>query len=176
MFAALEQKPRPNSANICLEDFCQQWTINRRISVSNKLYGIFAGSVTFSHRYDETRQYFESGTLHLFNAARLAASRIYIWDHNLRVSFVDGRFFHQIFADGREIQYECGLDRYRGRYNFDAWPIWEVTWTVSGPQKNYQLSTVYRPQNTCSGSIMRHELTVGQKINRDPTFTEGHER
>ncbi|MCY4151128.1 MAG: DUF6314 family protein [Aestuariivita sp.] len=146
MLATLERKSRQNLAEICLPDFCRQWTINRRILMSNKPYGTFIGSVTFSPLNDETQRYLESGTLHVPTTSSLAANRIYVWDRNLRIFFEDGCFFHQILTDGEEIRYECGSDRYRGRYNFDAWPIWEVTWSVTGPRKNYQLSSLYRPR------------------------------
>lgn len=74
------------------------------------------------------------------------------------VTFEDGRFFHP-WVDGR-VTHLCGRDTYRGDIagpqssgtggGQDREPAscdagWQITWTVSGPHKDYTMTTGYRP-------------------------------
>ncbi|AZZ41785.1 hypothetical protein C0Z11_05260 [Acidipropionibacterium jensenii] len=74
------------------------------------------------------------------------------------VTFEDGRFFHP-WVDG-QVTHLCGRDTYRGDIagpqssgtgvDQDREPAscdagWQITWTVSGPHKDYTMTTGYRP-------------------------------
>jgi hypothetical protein len=61
------------------------------------------------------------------------------------VLHVDGRLFHRLdLAAGRdEILHQCGHDEYRGRYRVMDKDRFAVTWHVTGPRKQYRLSTVH---------------------------------
>lgn len=57
----------------------------------------------------------------------------------------DGRLFHALdLASGHaEILHQCGSDQYRGRYRVLSDNRFAVTWHVTGPRKNYRLSTIH---------------------------------
>lgn len=66
------------------------------------------------------------------------------------VTFEDGRFFHP-WTTGEQVEHPCGADVYLGRIDVEQdasggrIPRWTVQWTVSGPAKDYTMSTVLTP-------------------------------
>ncbi|WP_375263168.1 DUF6314 family protein [Palleronia sp.] len=91
--------------------------------------------------------YRESGTLHMGDAA-FEAEQAHLWRMDgarFRISFFDGRPFHDFEAgieqpDGR---HDCDPDVYLVRYDFSAWPDWTAEWTVTGPRKDYVMTSHY---------------------------------
>jgi len=59
------------------------------------------------------------------------------------VRYKDGRPFHDFLADRPEATHVCGEDRYRVSYDFAA-DTWLSRWQVSGPAKDYVMTTRYR--------------------------------
>ncbi len=59
------------------------------------------------------------------------------------VRFADGRPFHP-WLPGTDVEHPCAPDLYRGRVDLDLPSGWRVRWTVTGPAKDYTMST------TCS--------------------------
>lgn len=59
------------------------------------------------------------------------------------VEFDDGRPFHDWML-GTRLLHECGADTYRGRVALVDAEVWSIDWNVSGPVKDYVLTTTYR--------------------------------
>lgn len=66
------------------------------------------------------------------------------------VTFDDGRYFHP-WSPGEQVKHPCGADLYTGRIDIErahdprARPVmrWTTTWTVTGPSKNYTMTTIF---------------------------------
>ena len=108
-----------------LTDFEGLWTLRREIV-----------------RQDGMRAHF-IGTAEWRPEPVMRAERRYVWQDDLSVFFEDGRFFHRVPAGGGETEHWCDPDTYRGRYDFSAWPRFEVSWQVTGPQKAYHSHSLY---------------------------------
>ena len=89
--------------------------------------------------------YVEEGILTLPNAQTMRATRAYRWDADLSVFFDDGRPFHQVPTDGGTAVHICTPDTYRATYDFEAWPHWQAVWVVTGPKKDYSMTSRYTP-------------------------------
>lgn len=90
--------------------------------------------------------YDEQGELRLPGAAPLTATRRYLWrpaQDGIEVMFDDERPFHRITSDGVDV-HDCPPDLYRVAYDFEGWPKWSARWAVSGPRKDYAMTTMYR--------------------------------
>jgi len=93
--------------------------------------------------------YAEEGSLRLGDAPPLQASRSYRWlggPAGVAVCFADGRAFHDFvpWQNGPGTDHLCGADLYRVQYDWDRWPVWQATWRVLGPAKDYTMTGVYR--------------------------------
>jgi len=97
-----------------------------------------------------TLVYDETGTLHLpGQATPLHATRRYLMARSGRelvVRFVDGRPFHRIdLTDATPTaRHACDPDEYAVTYDFSNWPDWSTVWTVTGPRKDYTMTSQYR--------------------------------
>ena len=90
--------------------------------------------------------YAEAGQLTLGTAAPLQAKRGYRWQFDadgVAVFFSDGRAFHrfQPGVSGPGTDHLCGADLYRVRYDWGDWPAWQATWQVTGPAKDYVMTS-----------------------------------
>ncbi len=62
------------------------------------------------------------------------------------VHFADGRVFHP-WRPGRQVHHPCGSDDYRGLVEVDPRDVhgaptgWSVRWDVTGPAKDYTMTT-----------------------------------
>jgi hypothetical protein len=96
---------------------------------------------------DEAR-FSESGLLRLAGvtteAARDYRFKILAQDR-FRVSFADGRFFHeaQVVGDAALMSHDCAADLYRGRYRFEGPGRWRLSWRITGPRKDLVIATVF---------------------------------
>jgi hypothetical protein len=63
-----------------------------------------------------------------------------------RVTFEDGRFFHDIdLSTGYAVaDHPCALDLYRGEFAVRGPDLWSVVWRVAGPAKDLVLRTEHR--------------------------------
>ena len=134
-----------------LEAFEGEWTIERAIEdVRAGRSGRFAGRAAFRPAAGGGLDYREEGTLLLDGAPAMAASRDYLWrdggDGVIEVRFGDGRFFHRFRPDAPSPAdvHLCDPDTYRVRYDFGRWPLWAAEWRVTGPRKDYAMTSVYR--------------------------------
>lgn len=88
----------------------------------------------------------EGGVLR-FRGADYAANRVSLWRFPgaglIEVRYADGSPFHAFIADAPEAVHDCGEDRYRVSYSF-AQASWTSRWEVSGPAKDYVMTTRYR--------------------------------
>lgn len=73
---------------------------------------------------------------------------VVLQDGSWNVTFEDGRYFHP-WVPGENVEHPCGADMYVGRISAvesgsDARAVarWTVQWKVSGPRKDYTMTTV----------------------------------
>ena len=132
-----------------LADFAGDWRIARVIE--DRLAGR-AGRLDGAARFvpdDGGLVCDERGTLRFAGAPPLQAERRYLWRASggrIAVLFADGRPFHDFApADTATATHDCPPDAYAVRYDFTAWPDWTATWDVTGPRKDYRMTTRYRP-------------------------------
>ena len=125
-----------------LTDFEGLWTLRREIVRQDGMRAHFIGTAEWR---SEARGmlYSEAGQLTMPGTPVMRAERRYVWQDDLSVFFEDGRFFHRVPAGGGETEHWCDPDTYRGRYDFSAWPRFEVSWQVTGPQKAYHSHSLY---------------------------------
>jgi hypothetical protein len=127
-----------------------RWQIERQIEDAlTGRGGRLAGLATFS-RDGGGLTYHEVGQLQMDGQPAMTAERRYLWRATgplIRVLFDDGRAFHSFDpqAAAAEAQHDCAPDLYLVRYDFAQRPTWTSRWQVSGPRKNYVMTSVYRP-------------------------------
>lgn len=132
------------------QDFEGEWRISRQITDFRILEsGTLEGTATFTPNAAGL-SYHEVGQLVFADAAPIRAERRYTWrfgPDQIEVSHADGSAFHAFnIAGGPEATpHLCGSDMYRGTYSFVRFPLWQVTWLVKGPAKNYRSVTLYEP-------------------------------
>ena len=127
--------------NPLLAPFAGSWTLIRRIE-DRRGGGVMhvAGTLMLQEAEDGLLAV-ETGILVAPDGSRLHAERRNLWraeGDRIAVLFEDGRPFHN-FRPGpaQEVRHDCAPDLYRGRYVFDLPVSWSVTWTVTGPRKDY---------------------------------------
>lgn len=118
------------------------------------------GTARFSPATGGRVRWFEEGVLTTDGGSRPFTRTLFLVPgaQGWTVTFEDGRFFHP-WVDGR-VTHLCGRDTYRGDIagpqssgtggGQDREPAscdagWQITWTVSGPHKDYTMTTGYRP-------------------------------
>lgn len=126
-----------------LGDFLGLWTIDRTIRHADGQTARFQGRAEIAPLPSGGAAYAEAGTLILPGGSRVRAERRYHWDDALGIWFDDGRFFHRIPCGGGLARHFCAPDTYAATYRFDDWPAWQVTWTVRGPKKDYEMCSRY---------------------------------
>ncbi|MCL5777357.1 DUF6314 family protein [Limibaculum sp. FT325] len=87
----------------------------------------------------------ESGVLR-FGGRDFAAGRVTFWRFGPRgaihVAHDDGRPFHSFHPAEAQALHLCGEDRYEVDYSFMP-DVWTSLWRVSGPRKDYTMTTRY---------------------------------
>ena len=88
----------------------------------------------------------ENGVLR-FRGFDYHAARVSLWrfpgEGRIEVRYEDGRPFHDFIEADPQAIHDCGEDRYRVSYEFEP-SAWVSRWEVSGPGKDYVMSTRYR--------------------------------
>lgn len=118
--------------------------MERRITEGSGRQARLAGEACWM-RDGDALAYHETGMLEVEGQAPVRAERRLMWRPGLQVYFEDGRFFHAVPPLGGRVSHWCDPDSYEGLYDFSAWPVFEVSWVVSGPRKDYHMHTIYRP-------------------------------
>ncbi len=131
-----------------LGDFAGKWRLIRNIWQSSGDEFVFAGEATFS-RCEVQLVYKETGLVTAPNGKRMEAERTYLWrqgaGNQIDVFFDDNRFFHHFSLLRPYASHLCGNDQYRVSYSFGQWPVWESSWQVKGPRKDYDMVSRYQP-------------------------------
>jgi hypothetical protein len=129
-----------------------RWRLDRRIEhASGQGNATLQGETLFS-RSGQTLVQEEVGRLRIDGAsgAGLQAERRYLWRTErgwIAISFADGRPFHAVPLGvvDPEATHLCSPDRYEVRYDFGNWPEWTTFWRVTGPRKDYVMTSRYAP-------------------------------
>jgi hypothetical protein len=127
------------------------WSFNRVIEGQATMQG----AATFTPLNDGSLAYREQGHLKLSNGTELQAERSYIFskgEQGFRVFFDENppRLFHEVSltASGGgglsgSARHLCNLDDYQSSYTFLADGGFAVRHVVSGPRKDYTMTTAY---------------------------------
>jgi hypothetical protein len=136
---------------VSLQTLEGRWRLSRVIRNADGSEARLSG-VTVFRRDGEGLVQEEEGWLTLpGGAAPLRATRRYLWTEGaggLEVRFGDGRPFHAVpLGVARpEATHDCAPDVYRVAYDFADWPRWRAVWRVTGPRKNYVMTSDYAPE------------------------------
>ena len=126
-----------------LSDFAGDWVIDRTIVHADGSEARFTGEAAFQENGSGGLDYTEDGVLTLPNGQAMRATRAYRWEADLSVHFDDERPFHQVPASGGTAIHLCAPDTYRVTYDFQNWPSWKAVWEVTGPKKDYRMTSTY---------------------------------
>lgn len=128
------------------------WTITRRIAAAAGPDARFDGLAVFSDHAGGLRLT-ETGEMQLDGQGRFAATRRYDWRAGAKgwidVFFDDGRYFHGFdpASTAPQAHHDCPPDIYDVRYDFTALqgiaPQWTAVWRVTGPRKDYVMTSTY---------------------------------
>ncbi|MGC0365315.1 hypothetical protein ABH922_003299 [Rhodococcus sp. 27YEA15] len=103
-----------------------------------------AGRTDLTATDDGRIRWYESGTLFDGDLQLQVFRTLFIekTDGQWAATFEDGRDFHR-WAPGEDVEHLCGADTYRGRIDVvpGAAATWTVVWTVTGPTKDYTMTT-----------------------------------
>ena len=126
--------------------FDRQWQLSRQIvNHQDNSTASLTGQADFSGQGGKLL-FTEHGTLEMPHGTFPATCRT-LWQFHptqIDVFFEDGRFFHMFSATQPCARHLCGDDVYDVDYDFTA-QGWQSLWRVSGPQKNYEMTSHYTP-------------------------------
>ncbi|MDJ0630303.1 MAG: DUF6314 family protein [Rhodobacter sp.] len=131
-----------------LADFAGEWRLAREI---DDRLTIRHGRLSGTARFDPGGWglvYLEKGLLDFPGQTPLTVRQSYLWraaGRTVAVSFSDGRAFHTIDLAGSTAaaRHDCAPDVYTVAYDFSRWPDWSATWDVTGPRKDYSMTSWY---------------------------------
>jgi hypothetical protein len=126
------------------------WSFTRWIEDRRAGQGIDASGRVEIAATPQGATYDETAEMRLPGQTPLQATRRYLLEARagqLHFLFDDGRFFHALdLAEATpRCHHDCPPDSYDVTYDFTGWPVWRATWSVTGPRKNYTMTTTYRP-------------------------------
>lgn len=125
------------------------WRIDRRIVDARGPDAHFTGTATFQVMPDapDVLTLAEAGHLKVGTQKAVAAHRTYKWTFTspttVEVLFADDRPFHRInlATPTPMARHDCVPDIYLVEYFFELPSQWRATWTVTGPRKNYVMTS-----------------------------------
>ena len=131
-----------------LRDFAGKWCLTRKIVQSNGDEFVFEGQANFTWQKSLLR-YTETGMVTAPNGKKLQAERRYFWQQGeskqIDVYFEDNRYFHTFSNAAPYAEHICGNDVYTVSYCLNRWPLWQSSWQVTGPRKDYRMISQYQP-------------------------------
>lgn len=123
------------------------WNLDREVVHADGARYTVSGRATLRREDDDRVRWDERGTMR-WEAGSAPVSRTQFLVRapgaaSWRVVFEDGRDFHP-WTPGR-VEHACGRDLYRGDVDVPDGPTtsWELTWHVTGPEKDYDMHTRY---------------------------------
>ncbi|MCL7464769.1 DUF6314 family protein [Phaeovulum sp. NW3] len=128
-----------------LADFEGRWRLVRMIRQADGQTMRFQGEAVFAPVAGGLR-YREAGVLVIPGEGTLRAERDYLWRDaggRIAVDYADGRAFHDFDPADPQAHHRCDPDDYRVRYDFARWPDWRADWAVTGPRKDYAMTSDY---------------------------------
>ena len=131
-----------------LFDFEGIWSLERLIRDARAGQLVHADGSAVLRREGDGLIYDETVTMCIPGRPEMTGMRRYLWrwagDH-IVIYFDDDRYFHMLNLGQASSQdhHDCPPDSYDALYDFAGWPRWTVRWTVSGPQKSYEMETKY---------------------------------
>ena len=137
--------------SVVIKKLAGSWSFDRVIEGQGTMQGI----AIFTPLDRERLAYREQGNLKLLNGIELQAEREYIYsksDRGFQVFFkeIPPRLFHEISLSksvGGELSgdagHRCNLDNYRSTYTFLPDGKFIIRHAVSGPRKDYTMTTTY---------------------------------
>lgn len=132
-----------------LSDFRGEWRLSRLIeSDIVGQSGKFDGITSFIPDADGLL-YREVGKL-VVGDHEMEAERQYLWREDageIVVLFDDGKPFHRFASKQVAASHYCDPDTYNVTYDFSKWPAWSSRWRVTGPRKNYVMTSAYRRES-----------------------------
>ena len=101
-----------------------------------------AGTTELTRQDDGRVRWSETGTMTWDGGATEVFRTLFVEarDDGWWVTFDDGRDFHPWSID-QQVVHPCGADTYTGRITMDEPQAWTIVWTVSGPAKDYTMTT-----------------------------------
>ncbi|OYD68898.1 DUF6314 family protein [Rhodococcus sp. OK302] len=122
-----------------------EWNFDR--TIDDRVAGAMkrvVGQTIIEEAVDGRFRWYESGTLFDGDLELPVFRTLFVEQHDgdWAVTFEDGREFHD-WNPGHDVEHLCGADTYRGRIDVaeTADAEWSVVWTVSGPSKDYTMTT-----------------------------------
>ncbi len=135
---------------VSLEALEGRWRLSRVIRNADGSEAQLQGVTVFRREGDGLVQEEEGWLTLAGQAAPLRATRRYLWAEGgggLEIRFEDGRPFHTVplGVERPEAAHECVPDVYRVAYDFTDWPRWRAVWRVTGPRKDYVMTSDHAP-------------------------------
>ena len=131
-----------------LNDFMGKWSVDRLLFDRHSGLEVhFIGHAVFTAG-EKGLVYHETGRLSYGPGPAMTATRGYLWraqDGRIIVDHADGRPFHSFDPAAPEADHWCDPDSYKVRYSFAEWPLWRAQWVVTGPRKDYTMTSLYSP-------------------------------
>ena len=135
-----------NDTTLRLGDFQGDWKLRRRIQ--DHLTGArskLEGRSTFTPENGGLKC-LETGMLALQGQKPMQANRTYFWREmggEIEVQFEGGDPFHQFqpLVASVTASHFCAPDQYDVTYDFSGWPNWSAEWRVTGPRKDYVMTS-----------------------------------
>lgn len=129
-----------------LDALAGRWSLTRTIEHAGGGTDRFQGFANFTWSGAQLVQT-ETGTLTV-GGQNLEAKQTYIWEGDrtaIAVYFADHRPFHTVLlkTERPTSVHLCDPDRYTVTYNFSDWPQWQSVWSVTGPRKDYEMTSLY---------------------------------
>jgi hypothetical protein len=125
-------------------DLLGTWSVARTIDDRRAGERSTVDGTSMLERRDDGRiRWSEQGTLHRGDL-HVPVSRVLFVeprDAGWFVTFDDGRDFHP-WAPGDEVVHPCAADTYVGRIETPGVDAWTVVWHVTGPDKDYSMTTL----------------------------------
>lgn len=135
-----------NPVNLDLFAFEGSWKLDRLVTNAVGPDMTLTGEAHFG-RQDGGLLLIERGTLQMAGQPAMEGEQRYLWRQmgdQIATYFADGRDFFRFTPTGQiAAAHWCSPDQYDVVMDFTRWPLWQATWTVKGPRKDYVMRSTY---------------------------------